>query len=327
MNNTYILHNNLVVKSPLSVKPTILIALEQALVLVQERLQAFANEPDFAQKMAIAFGEKTEVGLLKTAWLAEDFSIIPQIAIYNAAAINGANGAYGTFTNRIYLSWEFLQVNQANPENLVGLLLEEIGHRVDNVLNNSDSAGDEGAIFSALVQGESFANEALAQLKAEDDSAVITIDGQAIAVEQQNFTGTNGNNTIIGTSGDDTINPGLGSDAVDGGAGNDLLIVDYSSNTYSGSSSGILSSISSNGTGGFNGYYQALNGSNYDSVSFSNIEQFQITGTAANDNIRTGDGNDTIVGGAGNDTINAGNGNNSIDGGEGNNTITAGTGN
>ncbi|QIR41341.1 hypothetical protein HCG51_10280 [Tolypothrix sp. PCC 7910] len=33
-----------------------------------------------------------------------------------------------------------------------------------------------------------------------------------------------------------------------------------------------------------------------------------MTGTAAADNIRTGDGNDTIIGGAGNDTINAGGG-------------------
>ncbi|WP_419756910.1 hypothetical protein [Anabaena sp. FACHB-595] len=220
MNNTYILRNNLVVESPLIIDLTMLGVLEQSLVLLQERLRAFADDSDFAQKMAVAFGEGVAVESLRTTWLAGDFSIIPQIAIRNAADINGANGVYGVFTNRIYLSWEFLQANQGNPENLVELLLEEIGHRVDSVLNNSDSAGDEGAIFSALVQGKSFGNEALARLKAEDDSAVITIYGQVIAVEQQNFTGTNGNNTIIGTSGDDTINAGLGSDSVDGGAGN-----------------------------------------------------------------------------------------------------------
>ncbi|MBD2302707.1 hypothetical protein [Nostoc sp. FACHB-190] len=153
MNNTYILHNNLVVESPLSVDTTTLVALEQALILVQERLQAFAGEPEFAQKIAVAFGDTADTDSLRTAWLAGDLSIVPTIAIRNAADINGANGAYGAFTNRIYLSWEFLQVNQANPQNFVGLLLEEIGHRVDSVLNNSDSAGDEGAIFSALVQG------------------------------------------------------------------------------------------------------------------------------------------------------------------------------
>nr|WP_277883323.1 Calx-beta domain-containing protein [Nostoc flagelliforme] len=273
--------------------------------------------------MALAFGEKSDPGSLKIAWLAGDFSIFPKIDIRHTADINGANGAYGAYTNRIYLSWEFLQANQVNTESFVGLLLEEIGHQVDSILNDSDSdsAGDEGAIFSALVQRKSFSDEVLIQLKTEDDSAVINIDGQAIAVEQQNFTGDNGNNTITGTSGDDTINAGLGSDNVNGGAGNDLLIVDYSSNTYTGSNSGINNSVSSNGTGGFNGYYQANNGSVYDTVNFSNIERFQITGTAANDQIRTGDGNDTIIGGAGNDVINAGNGINVIDGGDGIDTL------
>ncbi|MDM3851296.1 MAG: hypothetical protein PT119_15270, partial [Aphanizomenon gracile PMC627.10] len=47
---------------------------------------------------------------------------------------------------------------------------------------------------------------------------------------------------------------------------------------------------------------------------FSNIERFQITGTGANDNIITGDGNDTINGGNGNDTIDAGGGNDTING-------------
>ncbi|WP_242056395.1 S-layer family protein [Nostoc sp. FACHB-152] len=332
MNNAYILHNNLVVESPLNIDSNILRTLEQALFLTQERLQTFANDSDFTQKMAVAFGGEAKVDFLGTAWLAKDFSIFPNIEIRNAADINGANGAYGASTNKIYLSWEFLLTNQANPENFVGLLLEEIGHRIDTVLNNTDSAGDEGAIFSALVQGESLSNAALTQLKAENDSAVININGQAIAVEQQNFTGTNGNNTITGTSGEDNINSGLGIDNVDGGAGNDLLIVDYSSNSYTGTSpqAGINSSVGSNGTGGFSGSYfayrEANNFSNYDQVSFSNIERFQITGTAANDNIRTGDGNDTIVGGAGNDTIIAGGGNDSITGGAGNDIITGGTG-
>ena len=55
-----------------------------------------------------------------------------------------------------------------------------------------------------------------------------------------------------------TINSGLGNDTVDGGAGNDLLIVDYSSlDNYP-----LSTNISSNGSGGFNGYYsQAYNSS------------------------------------------------------------------
>ena len=52
----------------------------------------------------------------------------------------------------------------------------------------------------------------------------------------------------------------------------------------------------------------------YDQVNYSNIEQFQITGTGVADSIYTGDGNDTISGGAGNDIIESSAGNDIIDG-------------
>lgn len=137
--------------------------------------------------------------------------------------------------------------------------------------------------------------------------------------------GTSNNDTItpsgvssgvtggLPSNANDTINSGLGYDTVDGGTGNDLLVVDYSSNPYTGTSpaAGIVSSVFSNGLGGFNGYYYAyynISG-NYDQVNFSNIERFRITGTRANDDIRTGDGNDTIRGGAGIDTLTGGIGN------------------
>ncbi|MFO0097890.1 MAG: cadherin domain-containing protein, partial [Aphanizomenon sp.] len=72
----------------------------------------------------------------------------------------------------------------------------------------------------------------------------------------------------------------------------------------------------SNGNGGFNGNYKENRGLYYldDQVSFSNIERFQITGTALGDSIVTGDGNDTINSGAGDDTIYAGGGNDTING-------------
>jgi hypothetical protein len=99
----------------------------------------------------------------------------------------------------------------------------------------------------------------------------------------------------------------LGNDSVDGGIGDDLLIVDYSSNTYSGISpaAGISSFMSSNGSGGFDGGFSAYRDSsfNIDQVSFSNIDRVQITGTIANDNINTGAGNDIINDGTGNDII------------------------
>jgi Ca2+-binding RTX toxin-like protein len=179
--------------------------------------------------------------------------------------------------------------------------------------------GDEGAIFAALVQGESLDSGTLQALKAEDDHATITVNGEVIQVEQQNFTGTNGNDTITGTSGDDTISPLRGIDTVDGGAGDDLLILDYSSNNYS-----RISDSDYYYSQYFRAYY---NSSSYDQVTYSNIERFQITGTAVDDRIITGSGNDNIAGGLGDDVISGGDGNNTIDGGEGNDSISTGTGN
>jgi hypothetical protein len=79
---------------------------------------------------------------------------------------------------------------------------------------------------------ENLGYQELQQLKAEDDRGVINLNGQAIAVEQQNFTGDGNNNNITGTSGDDLIDGlggndsligGLGNDNLYGGAGNDTL--------------------------------------------------------------------------------------------------------
>jgi Ca2+-binding RTX toxin-like protein len=139
--------------------------------------------------------------------------------------------------------------------------------------------------------------------------------------------GTNGNDTIEALGGDDTINSLLGFDIVDGGDGNDLLIVDYSSNTYTGDfpRSGINGFIRSEfpGQTGWTGTISAYNNvtGTDDAIYFSKIERFQITGTNANDFIVTGDGNDTIFGGKGNDTINNNYGIDIIDGGAGIDTL------
>ncbi|MFM6344962.1 MAG: hypothetical protein ACKPFK_07420, partial [Dolichospermum sp.] len=130
-------------------------------------------------------------------------------------------------------------LNTASSATIINVILEEIGHYVDAQINQVDSAGDEGAIFAELVQGNSLDVATLDALRRENDQATIIINGEIIQVEQANFTGTNGNDNIVGTFGDDTISPLRGVDTVDGGAGNDLLIIDYSSNTYTGSNAGI----------------------------------------------------------------------------------------
>ena len=62
--------------------------------------------------------------------------------------------------------------------------MEEYGHYLDSQLNTTDTPGDEGAIFAALVQGEELSEGELQQLKDEDDSAVVVLDGEEVAIEQ-----------------------------------------------------------------------------------------------------------------------------------------------
>ena len=121
-----------------------------------------------------------------------------------------------------------------------------------------------------------------------------------------------GNDTLNGAGGNDTIDPGLGIDTVNGGLGTDQLTVDYSSIGSPGN--GISSGLYTSNSGYFSAYNAATLG--YDQVNFSNIERFNIKGTAYDDTIITSTGNDTIDAGAGNDTITRGGGVDVVNGGD-----------
>jgi Ca2+-binding RTX toxin-like protein len=250
----------------------------------------------------------------------------PTLVVLEGVVLN-ANGAFSQQTNTIYLSQEFLSRNANNLDAVTSVLLEEVGHYIDSKLNATDSPGDEGEIFSAIVQGQILDARSLSVLQAEDDHHTLILNGQNLEIEESSITGGSGNDILIGGAGndqlsgedgDDTINAGLGRDNVDGGAGNDLLIVDYSNSAL-----GMSGAAYGNGSS----YYTAYNASGYNDISFFNIERFEITGTGGNDNIQTGAGNDNIIGGAGNDNITVQGGDDTITGGDGNDTIDGGTGN
>jgi Ca2+-binding RTX toxin-like protein len=303
--------------------PTVTQTLDKALETTQNVLTKFATADKFTDIMTVAFGNKfdaTVAANLAQNWAVENFATLPKIEIRPTAEINNAMGAFAKSTNTIYISQEYLTENATNPSAIAGVLLEEIGHYIDWRINEVETPGDEGAIFSALVRGEKLSEAELQMLKAEDDTATIILDGKIIEIEQANITGTSAGESINGTSGDDiinalggndTINGGLGNDTVDGGTGNDLLVVNYSTNT----ASGIYTYFSSSDRK--NGYLNAYNGSTYDQVTFSSIERFNITGTTLADNIYGGANNDILNGGGGDDTIDPGAGTDTVNGGTG----------
>ena len=161
------------------------ILLNSALTLTYNQLSTFANLNNFWNLFDTAFGtqyNRSGAEILRLQWLSGDFSQLPQIEILDSSILGNANGAYASSNNQIYLSANFLATSTA--EAISAVLLEEIGHFIDAQINLSDSAGDEGAIFAALVQGNSLDTTTLQALKAEDDHATITVNGQNIQVEQ-----------------------------------------------------------------------------------------------------------------------------------------------
>jgi mannan endo-1,4-beta-mannosidase len=156
-----------------------------SLSFVYNQLTNFANLENFWSLFDTAFGSSYDdeivVGL-RSQWQSGDFSQFPQIEVVSNGVLGGANGAYASITNKIYLSDQFL--NTANQPSLTSVLIEEFGHFIDTQVNTIDSTGDEGAIFAALVRGESLDAFTLQMLKAEDDSAILILDGQIILVEQ-----------------------------------------------------------------------------------------------------------------------------------------------
>ncbi len=148
------------------------------------QLQDILVAPDFDSKIVKAFGESADVEAAR--FLIQQLSngqSLPTFKIISIDEIAGNLGAFDKLTNTVYISQDFLSQNANNPENIANVLLEEIGHSIDSQINATDAPGDEGAIFSELVRGNTLSDEELSTLKNKDDIATLTVDNSSISVE------------------------------------------------------------------------------------------------------------------------------------------------
>jgi PA14 domain/Pectate lyase superfamily protein len=162
---------------------------------VKEALTKFAKSQSFLQTLRTAFGNSFSVEKaqdLRHQWRIGSFTDLPDIQIRTAAALKGARSAFSAETNTIYVSRDYIKQNALERDALTGLFLEELGHFIDSKINVSDAAGDEGAIFSALLQGVNLSQRTLQQLKTEDDRASISLNGKELPVEQATLDAGNG---------------------------------------------------------------------------------------------------------------------------------------
>ena len=168
---------------------------------VYAQLTSFANLENFWSLFDTAFGsscDSAKAANFKYQWQNYNFSQFPQIEIVSSDVLGSANGAYGISTNRIYLSDQF--VSSANQQSLEAVILEEFGHFVDAQVNATDTAGDEGELFSDLVRGVSLSPSELGRIKTENDHAVVIINGQETAIEQSLSQPTIAWTKLFGTS-------------------------------------------------------------------------------------------------------------------------------
>ena len=159
---------------------------------VQNLLTGLEADAALSDKLELAFGQtfKTEIAdKLIDNFGKDNFSEIPEIKIVSSDKINGANGGYDSLNGLIYLSRDFVNTHQDDVNAITGVILEEVGHFIDSRINSVDTVGDEGELFSALVRGKTLSDAEIIAIKAEDDTATITIDGQTIEIEySQDYT-------------------------------------------------------------------------------------------------------------------------------------------
>ena len=110
-----------------------------------------------------------------------------RIEMRSQAELGGAYGAYSatgtTGQPTIFLNADWAS-SVPDAKAITSVLVEEIGHAIDARLNGSaDTAGDEGAIFSAKVCGLSLESSTLQAMAGENDSGTLRLDGQNLTVE------------------------------------------------------------------------------------------------------------------------------------------------
>ena len=154
------------------------------LVSIHQYLNAFAGLEDFWARFEAVFGTEYDVALaesLRAQWQAGDFSQLPAIAVISGNILGKALGGYASSRNTIYLADWF--VAGATAQDLGAVVLEEIGHWLDAQVNVVDTPGDEGELFSAVVRSKTLTGDELSGLRAEDDTAIIYIDGEEVVLK------------------------------------------------------------------------------------------------------------------------------------------------
>ena len=177
------------------------VVLDPLTLLVQQQLTSWFGQGDYLTQAANIFSAtagseawNVNAQSLQQSVLNGTYNI--RLEVRSGSELGGAFGAYSatgtTGTPTIYLNGDWLST--ASQGDIQSILLEELGHSFDHVLNSGvDSQGDEGEVFANLVLNT---GADLAPILQQDDHRVVTLDGVNVAVEN-GFGGTDVNGDSV----------------------------------------------------------------------------------------------------------------------------------
>ena len=145
------------------------IIFQKAWGVVRDELADFVSSSNFYTDMQTAFSSGFDLDNAKEIVnnLVEGEKL-PLIVVAPENLLNGARGAFDSLTGTVYVTDALI-----NDTDLSDVLIEELGHQIDSLLNPADSPGDEGELFSRLVGGEELSKAEIKRLQNEDDRVKI----------------------------------------------------------------------------------------------------------------------------------------------------------
>ncbi|MFN7740732.1 MAG: beta strand repeat-containing protein [Cyanobacteriota bacterium] len=195
-------------------------------------------------------GEPVALQQLVSRWSGGDFKGLPPVVVLGGTAMPSAAGAYAITTNTIYLNADWLR--NARAEQVLDVLNEELGHYLDGLLNSSDTPGDEGELFAALLKGNDVVSEGQRrEISAQDDHSSEWVAGQELAVEHAAVVGTiidDEKGSISGIKWNDINGNGVREDLIQGSKPDIAFVIDASGSTTSSFVGGSVGDVNGDGS-------------------------------------------------------------------------------
>lgn len=149
----------------------------------QSEFRKAARDPQaFHSLMKEVYGpgyDKAAAESFRRRAMNNDFSWLPKIEFRSNDTLKGGNGAYDSGRNVVYINEKY----KNDPARATQVFTEEVGHFLDTRLNKTDTPGDEGEMFRKLLGGQKLSAAEKAEIRADNDHGVITVDGKKTEVE------------------------------------------------------------------------------------------------------------------------------------------------